>query len=289
MLETVGTQLRRARTAREISLEDAARVTKIRSARLADLEADVYTNFPNLAYARGFLTSYGKYLAVDVRSFLDAFENTSTFGVDDYQYLSEKPVGVYRAPRRVWRQRAPRRRLVAMGSTLGLLMVTAFGWFLYINYLRLGDLNKLAEHQDGRPRSAAELNPTAILAKPIPSESPTPLIAASLQITPAATVAQVTEPAPAIAIAIPTEAAMMEKPAPALPEHAPAAPLLAHDRATVDAESTATQLIENVAPAIRVAAPVGRRLSARTPEQHPVRISFDTTPPQPPARVKSFE
>lgn len=288
MLETVGTQLRRARTARGISLEDAARATKIRSVRLADLEADVYTNFANLAYARGFLTSYGKYLTVDVRPFLDAFENTSTFGVDDYQYLSEKPVGVYRAPRRVWRQRAPRKRLVAMGSTLGLLTVTAFGWFLYINYLRLGDLNKLAEHQDGRPRQTAEVNPAALLAKPIPSESATPLIAASLQMTPIPAVPPATQPAPAPAITIaaptPTEVAMMEMAVPIVVEPAPA-PL----PMPADPEIAATQLIENIAPVARPLAPTSHRLSAHMPEQHPTRISFDTTPPQPPARVKSLE
>lgn len=284
MLETVGTQLRRARTSREISLEDAARATKIRAARLADLEADVYTNFANLAYARGFLTSYGKYLAVDVRPFLDAFENTSTFGVDDYQYLSEKPVGVYRAPRRVWRQRAPRKRLVAMGSTLGLLTVTAFGWFLYINYLRLGDLNRLAEHQDGRARPPAESIPAAILAKPIPSESPTPAVVASAPAAPAAA------PVLAPAATTPAEIALVEKAVvPVETEQASTAPLPAHDPATVEAESTATQLIENVAPVVRVATPVGRRLSVRTPEQRPTRISFDTSPPQPPARTKAFE
>lgn len=297
MVETVGTQLRRARTAREISLEDAARATKIRSARLADLEADVYTNFPNLAYARGFLTSYGKYLAVDVRPYLDAFEDTSTFGVDDYQYLSEKPVGVYRAPRRVWRQRAPRRRLVALGSTLGLLLVTMFGWFLYVNYLRLGDLSKLAEHQDVRGRQPAELNPAAILARPIPSESPMSLIAASLEVTPAAVApgSGVVEPAPLPAAptpAIPTEMAMMDQAAPPAPVLAVSDPISAAltPAPAVDPESTATQLIENRAPTVRAALPVpAHRLSAHVPEPRPARVSFDTSPDQPLVRNKSFE
>ncbi len=287
MVETVGTQLRRARIAREISLEDAARVTKIRVARLADLEADVYTNFPNLAYARGFLTGYGKYLSVDVRPFLDAFENTSTFGVDDYQYLSEKPVGVYRAPRRVWRQRAPRKRLVALGSTLGLALIMLFGWFLYLNYLRLGDLNKLAEHQDGRQHQAAELNPATILSKPIPSESPNPLMNASLPMA-TVTAPPAVQPAPEPVAPARTEIAMMEKPAPApaltAPEPAPVAV-----RSPVDAESAATQLIQNAAPVPRAVAVSAHRLSARVPEQRPARVSFDTSPVQPQARTKSFE
>lgn len=282
MLETVGTQLRRARTARDLSLEDAARATKIRASRLGDLEADVYTNFPNLAYARGFLTSYGKYLAVNVRPYLDAFENTSTFGVDDYQYLSEKPVGVYRAPRRVWRQRAPRKRLVALGSTLGLMMVMMFGWFLYINYLRLGDLNKLAEHQNSRPRPSPELTPAALLAKPIPSETPNPVAPPSL-LTPREEAPLATQPP---AVPQPTEIAMMEK-AIAPPPAAAALPVPLAPK--LDADSAATQLIENRLATARPAVAVATHRASARPGERAGRVSFDTTAPQPPPRAKSFE
>ena len=57
MVETAGTKLRRARTMRHLSIEDAARATKIRPQQIADLERDDYSNFANLAYARGFLVA----------------------------------------------------------------------------------------------------------------------------------------------------------------------------------------------------------------------------------------
>jgi transcriptional regulator with XRE-family HTH domain len=153
MVETVGTKLRRARTLRQISLDDAARATKIRAARLSDLEGDMYTNFPNIAYAKGFLTSYGRYLGVDVRPFLDAFEDTNTFGLDDYQYLSEKPLGAYRVSRRPQRRQPQRRgqwKLVAAGALATVLAIGLFFWVLVINVQRLGDLGKLADHQEAR-------------------------------------------------------------------------------------------------------------------------------------------
>ncbi len=150
MVETAGTKLRRARTQRHLSLEDAARATKIRATQLADLENDEYSNFANLAYARGFLISYGKYLHLDVRPYLDAFADASTFGVDDYQYLSTSPLGEYRAPTRPWRRRRRNnwRQLAALAAGFVVLAVGVFSFYLYVNYKRLGgNLGSLAERQ----------------------------------------------------------------------------------------------------------------------------------------------
>ena len=59
---------RKARLARKLTLDEAARMTKIRPSRLAEIEADDFSNFPSLAYAKGFLLIYGKFLNVDVSS-----------------------------------------------------------------------------------------------------------------------------------------------------------------------------------------------------------------------------
>lgn len=150
MLETAGTKLRRARTQRHLSLADAARATKIRASQLADLESDDYSNFANLAYARGFLVGYGKYLHLDVRPYMEAFADASTFGLDDYQYLSAVPVGEYRAPARQWRKRRKGnvRQLLGLAAAVVVLAVAVFSFYLYINYKRLGgNLGTLAEHQ----------------------------------------------------------------------------------------------------------------------------------------------
>ena len=156
MAETAGTKLRRARQTRQLSLEDAARATKIRAHQLADLEADEYSNFANLAYARSYLVNYGKFLRLDMRPHVAGFADASTFGLDDYQYLSTKPVGVYRVPyRRGTRARRPQRRQL-LGAALGLaaLAVGVVGWVFMVNVQRLGDLGTLAARQEAREKAA---------------------------------------------------------------------------------------------------------------------------------------
>ena len=165
MVQTAGNKLRRARTLRQLSVEDAARATKIRPSQIVDLEGDEYSNFANLAYARGFLVAYAKFLHVDVRMYLEAFEDAGTFGLNDYQYLSEVPVCVYRAPvRQIRRRRRPSKpRFLAAGTTLGVLTLAALGWFVVVSYWRLGgDMGQLAARQEARERAARhEENPVS--------------------------------------------------------------------------------------------------------------------------------
>jgi transcriptional regulator with XRE-family HTH domain len=60
----VGAQLREAREARGISLEQAERETRIIRRYIAALEADDLDVFPAEVYARGFLRSYANYLGL---------------------------------------------------------------------------------------------------------------------------------------------------------------------------------------------------------------------------------
>src|SRR5881396_2865441 len=107
-IEGIGKKFEEARRARNLTLDEAARMTKIRPARLAEIEADDFSQFPSLAYAKGFLLIYGKFLDVDVTPYMEAFE-TSDAGVtvDGYSYLQETPEP---APTRtpVVRRRTPR-------------------------------------------------------------------------------------------------------------------------------------------------------------------------------------
>jgi cytoskeletal protein RodZ len=95
-IEGLGKKFQEARLARNLTLDEAARMTKIRPHRLAEIEADDFSQFPSLAYAKGFLLIYGKFLDVDVIPYLDAFEDSESVTVDGYSYLQEneraKPV-----------------------------------------------------------------------------------------------------------------------------------------------------------------------------------------------------
>src|SRR5436189_816527 len=75
-IEGLGKKFQEARRARNLTLDEAARMTKIRPARLAEIEADDFSQLPSLAYAKGFLLIYGKFLDVDVTPYLDAFEDS---------------------------------------------------------------------------------------------------------------------------------------------------------------------------------------------------------------------
>jgi len=103
-IEGLGKKFQEARVARKLTLDEAARMTKIRPQRLAEIEADDFSQFPSLAYAKGFLLIYGKFLDVDVTPYLDAFEDSESVTVDGYSYLQEneraKPVSAPVARRR---------------------------------------------------------------------------------------------------------------------------------------------------------------------------------------------
>jgi cytoskeletal protein RodZ len=103
-IEGLGKKFQDARIARGLTLDEAARLTKIRPSRLAEIEADDFSQFPSLAYAKGFLLIYGKFLDVDVSPYLDAFETSQQVTVDGYSYLQDQPAP---KPRRVRPTRPP--------------------------------------------------------------------------------------------------------------------------------------------------------------------------------------
>jgi len=88
-IEGLGKKFQEARQARNLTLDEAARMTKIRPARLAEIEADDFSQFPSLAYAKGFLLIYGKFLDIDVTPYLETFEDSEHVTVDGYSYLQE--------------------------------------------------------------------------------------------------------------------------------------------------------------------------------------------------------
>jgi cytoskeletal protein RodZ len=161
-MEPLGKKLQGARLAKNISLEEAARVTKIRPSRIREIEAEDFSSFSSLAYAKGFLLIYGKYLEVDVTPYLDAFETSREVSVDGYSYLQEAP-GTPPLP--AVRRKPPKRpALLPFIIAVGVLVLG-----LYLIKLLL-DIQRIA------PRSPA---PSVVAtASPTPSASPTERIVA---------------------------------------------------------------------------------------------------------------
>ncbi|MBA2435938.1 MAG: helix-turn-helix domain-containing protein [Verrucomicrobiota bacterium] len=124
-MQPFGKKLQEARLKKNISVEEASRVTKIRASRIQELEAEDFSSFSSLAYAKGFLLIYGKYLDVDVTPYLGAFENSGEVSVDGYSYLQDAPTTA--PPPIVRRQPAKRPAFLPFIIAVAVLV---FGWYL---------------------------------------------------------------------------------------------------------------------------------------------------------------
>jgi cytoskeleton protein RodZ len=187
-IEGLGKKFQEARRARNLTLDEAARMTKIRPARLAEIEADDFSQFPSLAYAKGFLLIYGKFLDIDVTPYLDAFEDSERVTVDGYSYLQEneraKPVSAPVVPRRP--VTSGRDRVSPMPLIVG-IVVLVIGFLLMKLVL---NVQRLAPRR-GEP--TAQVSPSASPISPAPTQASPGNVAA------APSVATTVSPAPTIA------------------------------------------------------------------------------------------
>ena len=167
-IEGLGKKFQEARRARNLTLDEAARMTKIRPARLAEIEADDFSQFPSLAYAKGFLLIYGKFLDVDVTPYLDAFEDSSSVTVDGYSYLQEKEI-----PKPVSAPVVRRRPAATGGSNRVSPMPLIFGILvLVIGFFGMKFLLNVQRLAPGKGGSSAQTSPTATPALASGGSSP---------------------------------------------------------------------------------------------------------------------
>jgi cytoskeletal protein RodZ len=201
-IEGLGKKFQEARIAKGFTLDEAARLTKIRPSRLAEIESGDFSQFPSLAYAKGFLLIYGKFLDVDVTEYLDAFETPSHVTIDGYSYLQEEPARPAR------RERAPviRHRRVSSDRSSPWPLVIAIGAIvigflvmrLFLNLQRIGPRaeQRIGVAETSPSPSVAITQPTATPLPPVVQRSPAKLPPAPVA-TPAATAP------PQVAIATP--------------------------------------------------------------------------------------
>src|SRR5438477_9368606 len=200
-IEGLGKKFQDARIARGLTLDEAARLTKIRPSRLAEIEADDFSQFPSLAYAKGFLQIYGKFLDVDVTPYLDVFETPQHVTVDGYSYLQDQPAP---KPRRVRTPRAPVvRRPRARNRTspfpvligIGIIVLGFILMRLIMNIQRISAPKMVGVPESPAAQSAAppaQAQAPAVQASP-PSAAPAPSVA---QPPPPAAVVEVPKKSP---------------------------------------------------------------------------------------------
>jgi cytoskeletal protein RodZ len=174
-IEGLGKKFQEARIARGLTLDEAARLTKIRPSRLAEIEADDFSQFPSLAYAKGFLLIYGKFLDVDVSPYLDVFETSREVTVDGYSYLQDQPAP---KPRRVRPTRAPamRRERMSRGgdrrSPVPVLIGVGVIVLGFILMRLIMNIQRISPHQMvgvPQPTAAESAPPQAVASQPQPA------------------------------------------------------------------------------------------------------------------------
>jgi cytoskeletal protein RodZ len=180
-IEGLGEKFRGARLARKLTLDEAARITKIRPSRLAEIEADDFSNFPSLAYAKGFLLIYGKFLDVDVTSYLEAFETSNAMTVDGYSYLQDNP-----APKpQPTVIRAPKNKTSLLPLLIG-IVVLVVGFSLIKLILDISRITPPRKNGSASPSPTATIASGPIVApRALPAEStPRPTRSAVAETTP---------------------------------------------------------------------------------------------------------
>lgn len=155
-MPTVGEQLRAAREARQLSVQQVAESTKIRTDHIRALEEGRYEMFAAPVYIRGFVRTYATLLKLDVPQIMAALdaELAHTEKFHEPPPLSPPPQGpldllVVRLARLNWRR---------LGPTLALLLLAGaivLGYWLW---------QRRARHDALR-----EMTPTLVL----PSDSGT--------------------------------------------------------------------------------------------------------------------
>jgi cytoskeletal protein RodZ len=76
-MKTVGSILKEARIAKNLTLEDVEKVTKIRAKFLDAIEEDAYQLLPSPIYAKGFVKNYGEFLGLESTRVMAFFRRQS--------------------------------------------------------------------------------------------------------------------------------------------------------------------------------------------------------------------
>ena len=96
VMSTVAEQLRQAREARNLTMQQVVEITKIRTDHLRALEEGNFDVFSAPVYIRGFVRSYSKLLKLDVPQMMAALEAelAQTTKFSEPPPLAERPRGV---------------------------------------------------------------------------------------------------------------------------------------------------------------------------------------------------
>lgn len=167
MIQPLCEKLRVARESRGLTLADVAHETRIPVSRLVQLEEGNFAAFGNMAYARGFIKIYSRFLDVDAQELLaDLPDPVSLGGRDDYRHLTDSygPWVDRRAPKLPEGLKPAKVTSPAFAALL-MTLVLGIGLAVYASvYIVPGLVRKAAG--DGRPTTSTAASEAAP-AKPL--------------------------------------------------------------------------------------------------------------------------
>ena len=222
-MEGLGTKLKEARLARGLTLDEAGRLTKIRPGRLEEIENEDFSQFASLAYAKGFLLIYGKFLDVDVTPYMEAFETSEHVTTDGYAYLQgDAPEPEPSRPVTIRRRSSNGGRGSLMPLVIGVLILVigfvVMKWVLDVQRLK----PRPAPAPGSSPVASATVSDRIVAPQAQPVEGTTPPLPAVTPVPQA--------PSPTV---IPTITPFVPATAPAEPEVRRAEPVNPQDAAEI--------------------------------------------------------
>jgi cytoskeleton protein RodZ len=188
----LGQQLRGAREARGLGVDDVARGTRIRAAYIRALEEGRYADLPAPVYVRGFLRNYATFLGLDAEELIGELEQQRNGA---FQHQARHAPRQIATP--VWHGPRPR----AMAGALLLILLVAFVAYIFRQYSEF-TASRTTNVFAASPSATAVTSATAV---PIPTITPMPTLPPTAAPTAAATAVPLMAPtaSPAHSVASP--------------------------------------------------------------------------------------
>ncbi len=173
----VGARLGAARIKAGISLEKAAKDTRIRVQRLREIEADDFSGFTHPTYSRLFLLDYAEYLGIspdEIRPLLPDRAGAAGGGFQYINALSHGPTSPL-VPMRTKKRPSLLRVFIVVGIILVLLVAAIFVYLTVKKIERVTGSSPLSERSNMEQSAVPPPPPPAIGAPPASSAEPVPV------------------------------------------------------------------------------------------------------------------
>lgn len=165
----VGARLGAARIKAGISLEKAAKDTRIRVQRLREIEADDFSGFTHPTYSRLFLLDYAEYLGIspdEIRPLLPDRTGAAGGGFQYINALSRGPTSPV-VPMRAKRRHSLLRAFIVAGIVL---VLVAAALFVYLTVKKIERVTGSSPLSDKSSAEQSAFAPSPSQAMDVPSE-----------------------------------------------------------------------------------------------------------------------